>query len=186
MKKYLINFLLILATVLTVGMVQADTLTDQPEAQVEVEASVPETVRVTIVMTGGRFKVGDDTYTNQTTVELPYASDLTVTPISGTITNVSLDFTENTPAYTVRNKVAQVTKIRTDGTVTLAYEPDTSEPQPVSSGTASPTPTPTATKTTGTPLPKLNEKASLALSLLGLVLVIAWVVGKRRSGQEED
>ncbi|GAB2021067.1 hypothetical protein RyT2_01400 [Pseudolactococcus yaeyamensis] len=172
MKKKIIGFLLILATFLVTGLVSADTLNEsdvEHVANLPMEAIVPEKVMVKIVMTGGSFKVGNQTYKDQTTIELPYASDLTILPVDAQLTNADLDFLTVIPAYHLEATLLQVTKIRTDGTVTLTYQKTAGQPEL--------TQEPTST------LPKMSDTDRVWVTLFGLGLLIVLsllVLGRKR------
>ncbi|GAX47879.1 hypothetical protein [Pseudolactococcus reticulitermitis] len=188
MTKKIISILVILAAFLVSGLASADTLDESQTDQVAnlaVETLVPEKVTVKVVMTGGSFKIGTQTYQNQTTVELPYASDLTVTPVDGQLTKAALDFAKVTPAYQLEAGGMKVSKIRTDGTVTLTFEKVVSQSSP-----QSPQQSPQATPTQGqgATIPQLSETDRVWLSLLGLGLVFSLVLiaSKRRRATQGE
>lgn len=186
MKKNVMRFLVLLAAFLIAGLASADTLDEgdaNKVANLAVETVVPEQVTVTVVMTGGSFKIGDVTYKDQTTVELPYASDLAVSPVDAQLTKADLDFVNVTPAYHLEASVLKVSKIRTDGTVTLTFEkapvqsslPQTGVPQPIQEGLIA-------------LLPNTSDSQNVWLSFVGLTLVLSLATltsYRRRTGQEK-
>lgn len=204
MKKMMMGCLLVLFALGLSVSVSADTLDHQDPsraAQVGIEAVVPETVTVKISMAGGRFKVGNTTYTNQATLVLPYASQLVVTAVDGKLTHVTVDFGEIPSTYQLATDQLTVEDMRADGVVTLTYqkteptEPTKPSDSPKSSDSVQPSDAPQPSDAqaptlpmTGFNLPFTGEAVGLGLGVIGLAVVLVWliIVIKRRREEKED
>lgn len=175
MKKKIMTFLLILATFLVAGLASADTLDEgnaNKIADLTVETVVPEKVTVKVVMAGGTFKIGDKTYQEQGSVVLPYASDLTVTPVNEEVTKADLDFAKVTPVYQIDAGALKVSKIRTDGTITLTYKNVLADTQEAGAAKA---------------MPKTSDTERVWLSLVGLALVVSlFIIASKRRRSDKD
>lgn len=177
MKKKIMTFLLILATFLVAGLASADTLDEgnaNKIADLTVETVVPEKVTVKVVMPGGTFKIGDKTYQEQGSVVLPYASDLTVTPVNEEVTKADLDFAKVTPVYQIDAGALKVSKIRTDGTITLTYKKVLADTNTQGAGAAN-------------AMPKTSDTERVWISLVGLAIVVSlFIIASKRRRSDKD
>lgn len=197
MKKLMSCVLLALALVFS-SAVLADTLThENPSGTVGIETVVPETVTVKIIMTGGSFKIGDKIYTNQATLTLPYASNLTILAVDSRLTHAAVTFGPVPSTYQLTTEQLVVDDMRADGEIVLRFEQDVApppqssqppQPSQISQSSDLPQTSGQALPTTGQKLPITGESIGIGLGLLGLVILLIWliVVAKRRRETKAD
>ncbi|NCB82510.1 MAG: LPXTG cell wall anchor domain-containing protein [Bacilli bacterium] len=195
MKKLMSCVLLVLALMVSLSIsssVLSDTLTHEEPSRgaiVGIEAVVPETVTVRVIMTGGSFKIGDKIYTNQATLTLPYASSLTILAVDSRLTHAAVAFEDVPSTYQLTTEQLVVDDMRADGEIVLSFEQD-APPQPSQPPQASDLPQTSgqALPTTGQKLPITGESIGIGLGLLGLVILLIWliVVAKRRRETKAD